>query len=294
MRQSYWVGADVGGTRLRLIAANGAAPGGRSAVREIPVPRSAGAMVEAIADLTAEVTGGGHVAAAAIGLPGQVLGARCVWVPNLRFLDGVALGDLVSARLGAPCRLLNDAQATLVAEAHEGAATGHADVLLVAVGTGIGGAYQVGGRLVRGANGCAGAFGWLPFPGYQRDADHGAWERAASGQSLERLAAPWGGAEAMFGAARAGEVKAREVAGGFGATLGAGIAALASVLDPELVVFGGGLVSAFDILGDAVAGAVREHGSPAGAGVRLVPAALGGAAGVIGALLAAVGAGNGR
>jgi glucokinase len=283
MQQSFLVGIDVGGTRLRLIAQN-AGGATRSEPVEVPVPRSVDAMVDAIETLARTVVEEARIVSTAIGLPGQVLGSRCVWVPNLRFLDGVALGELVADRLGAPCQLINDAQATLVAEAAEGAARGFDDVVLIAVGTGIGGAYQVGGRLVRGANGCAGAFGWLPFSGSRRDADHGQWEQAGSGRSLERLALPWGTTEALLAAARRGDATARAVIDGYAEVLGEGVAALASVLDPDIIVFGGGLVSAFDLLNRPMLAAVTAHGSPAGGRVRLSPAALGGSAGVIGAL----------
>lgn len=283
MGGSFCAGVDVGGTRLRL-AVQDIASGDRPAPLEIAVPRSVESMVDAIEILTREATRGKGVDTIAVGLPGQVLDSGCVWVPNLRFLDGVPLANLVTQRLGAGCRLLNDAQATLLAEVAEGAAQGCSDVVLVAVGTGIGGAYQVDGRLVQGANGCAGSFGWLPFSGSARDADHGQWEQTGSGLSLERRATPWGSTGALLKAARAGDAAARTVVTEYGAALGEGIAALASILDPEVVVFAGGLVSAFDLLRDSMTEGVAVHGSPAGSRKPLVPAALGGAAGVIGAL----------
>jgi glucokinase len=283
MRDSYCVGVDVGGTRLRLIAESTA--GGRRTVPvEVPVPRSAGDMVTQIEALARAAVGDAAIESLAVGLPGQVLDGRCVWVPNLRFLDGQPLAHAIASRLGAECHLINDAQATLVAEAGEGAAKGLADVVLLAVGTGIGGAYQVGGRIVRGANGCAGAFGWLPFPGSSRDVDHGQWERAGSGLRLEELARGWGGTSPLILAARRGDHQARRTLDDFAAILGQGAAALASVLDPGIIVFAGGLVSAFDLFKDALDHAVIEHGSPAGGTVQIVSAALGSAAGVIGAL----------
>lgn len=274
---------DVGGTRLRL-GAQDVVSGASTQSIEVPVPRSVDAMAEAITALARQLTDAGSIESVAVGLPGQVLDNRCVWVPNLRFLDGVALGDVLSARLAAPCHLINDAQATLIAEVEQGAARGCADVVLVAVGTGIGGAYQVGGRLVRGANGCAGAFGWLPFSGSRRDEDHGQWERAGSGLALDAAAREWDGTAGLLHAARTGEPAARTVLDRYGAVLGEGIAALASVLDPEVVVFAGGMVAAFELLQNSVRAAIAEHGSPAGRQVRVVPAALGSAAGLIGAL----------
>jgi predicted NBD/HSP70 family sugar kinase len=289
MRNSYCVGVDVGGTRLRLIA-QGTLDGRRTIPVEIPVPRSMSDMVSQIEVVARAAVGDAPIESLAIGLPGQVLDDRCIWVPNLRFLDGQPLARAVASRVGAPCHLINDAQATLVAESGEGAAQGVTDVVLLAVGTGIGGAYQAGGRIVRGANGCAGAFGWLPFPGSVRDADHGPWEQAGSGLRLEELAREWGGTPSLIWAARHGDQRARRALDDFAAVLGQGAAALASVLDPDLIVFAGGLVTSFDLLKEAVAEALAQHGSPAGGTVHVVPAALGSTAGVIGALRWARGA----
>jgi len=280
---SYRVGVDVGGTRLRLVAQR-ASDGDRTEPVEVPVPRSVEAMMNTIERLVQEVTGGARITALAAGLPGHVLGSRCVWVPNLRFLDGVELGELLTQRTGVPCQLINDAQATLVAEATEGAAKGLSDVVLIAVGTGIGGAFQVGGRVVRGAHGCGGSFGWLPFPFSTRDDDHGQWERVGAGMVLEELAAPWGATADLLAAARTGDAEACRVVSGYAAVLGQGAAGLASIFDPDVIVFAGGLVSAFDLLAEPMAAAVRAHGSPAGSTVQVVPAALGRSAGVIGAL----------
>jgi len=280
---TFCVGVDVGGTRLRL-AVEERDTGQRSAPVEMPVPRTVAGIVDAIEQLGRTAVAGGRIDSIAVGLPGQVLETRCIWVPNLRFLDGEPLGELIADRLGAPCRLINDAQATLLAEAAEGSAKGHADVVLVAVGTGIGGAVQLDGRLVRGAHGCAGAFGWLPFSGSTRDADHGPWEQAGSGQSLQLRAAAWGTTADVIDAARNSDRAAEEIVAGYATVLGEGIAALASVLDPDVVVFAGGLVTAWDLLREPVLTAVAAHGSPAGGRIPVVPAALGVRAGVIGAL----------
>jgi predicted NBD/HSP70 family sugar kinase len=133
----YAVGVDVGGTRVRVLAQDVAA-GTRTGVVETPVSGTTDGLVDVLAQAVASLCPDGSAGSVAVGLPGQVSGGRCVWVPNLRFLDGSPLAALVEQRLSAPCLLSNDAQATLVAEAREGAARGSADALLLAVGTGIG------------------------------------------------------------------------------------------------------------------------------------------------------------
>lgn len=279
----FLVGVDVGGTRLRLRARE-IRSGMRAEIIEIPVPESVDAMVEAIASLTRSSIGDQPIESVALGLPGRVVDNGCVWVPNLRFLDGVALGDILAARLSAPCHLINDAQATLLAEAGDGAARGCVNAMLIAVGTGIGGAFLVEGRLVRGANGSAGSFGWLTYTGSTRDEDHGQWERVGSGQALEQIGRAWGGTAGLIAAVRAGEPPARAALDRYSAVLGEGIAALASIIDPDVVVFAGGLSAAFELLRGPLVAAVSEHGSPTGRCVQVVPAALGVAAGVEGAL----------
>ena len=279
----YAVGADVGGTRVRVLVQD-LATGARSAVAERPVPRSTEGIVDVVARAAVELCAGGRVVGVAVGLPGQVTSGRCVWVPNLRFLDGSPLAAMIEQRLSAPCVLSNDAQATLVAEGREGAARGHSDALLLAVGTGIGGAVQYDGRVIRGAHGCAGSFGWLPLAGGARDSDHGEWETGASGRSLEALGEPWGSVQQMLAAARGGDARARATVAGEGRLLGRGAAALASVFDPEVVVFAGGLVQAFDLLERPIREAMADYASPAGRAVRVVPAGLGSTAGVVGAL----------
>jgi glucokinase/fructokinase len=147
---------------------------------------------------------------------------------------------------------------------------------------------MIDGHLVRGARGCAGAFGWLSFDGATPDADHGAWERVASGAALEAQAGPWDGVAPMVAAARQGDPAALQIMRDFGTRLGTGIGALASTLDPEVVVLAGGLVVSLDLIEASLVSAHRACASPSGGTVPVVAAALGTQAGVIGALLVAL------
>lgn len=281
--ESVVFGVDVGGTNLRLMAED-VRTGTRSAVHSVAVPGGIDEFADTLTTLLARVAPSASIAGLAVGLPGQVQDNRCIWIPNLRFLDGIALADLLAARVQAPCHLVNDAQATLVAEAGEGAAKGRSDVLLVAAGTGIGGAFQINGTLVRGAHGCAGSLGWLSFSNSGRDPDHGPWETAASGRALEGLARPFGDVPQLLAAARAGDATALRITDRYADLLGEGIASLASIIDPEVVVFAGGLVAALDVLHGPIMAAVSRYGSPSGRSIAVIPASLGSDAGVIGAL----------
>ena len=285
MADTLCIGVDIGGTWVRLIAQS--EPGERSDVVTISVPGTTEAIVDTVAAVAQELAAGRAISSLAIGLPGQTGREVPVWIPNLRFLDSYPLAATVSARLGTRVTLINDADATLMAESREGAAVGKPNVLLVAFGTGIGGSILVNGQIMYGRSGCAGSFGWLSLDDSAPDADHGQWEQRASGKALDVLAEPWGGASELLQAANAGELRATQVIDTFGALIGRGLAALASIFDPDLIVFSGGLTQSFDLLEGPITAACSAYASPAGRDVPLVPGKLGIHAGVVGALHAA-------
>jgi len=292
------LGIDLGGTHLRTFSAGTFA--------ESATPDGYAALLARLRSFGA--------AELAIGVPGATGPSVVSWVPALPWLDGRPLArDLSPAR----AVLANDAHLALLGEAREGAAVGLRDAVLVSVGTGIGGAILHNGRIVRGHTGTAGAFGWLPALGAAATDAHGGFELAASGRALDRLAAsaapggrnfaevvasagPGGrnfaevapgfsGGPALVDAARAGDPRAIEVLHGWAATLGAGLGAIASILDPQRIVLSGGLCEAFDTYAEPLLAAVANTASPGTRGVEIVPAALGVAAGAIGAWHAASG-----
>lgn len=271
------LGVDIGGTSLRAATR-------RDAVLTRPVPKSYDELLDAITELAPA----GPVRSVVVGLPGATGTAVPRWIPALPWLDGRPLAADLADRLGASDVVLaNDAQLALLGEAREGAARGVSDAVLVSVGTGVGGAILLGGRLVRGSHGTAGSFGWLPSAGVVATPDHGPLELAASGRALDGLAGAGRRGPDLVASAVAGHDRARAVLDGWAAALGAGIAALASIFDPERVVLAGGLSEAFDAYAEALRAAVWRAASPDARGVTIVPAALGSHAGVVGALHAA-------
>ncbi len=146
-----FVGVDVGGSGVRLVTE--ASPGGRSAVVGAPTPASYRELVDLIGKLVAETGQGTRPTSTVVGLPGTTSDDRPTWVPALRYLDGRPLAQDLREVLSGPVRLGNDAQMALYGEATEGAARGGRNVVLVTVGTGIGGAVLVEGRILRGAHG---------------------------------------------------------------------------------------------------------------------------------------------
>ena len=293
MNHAPFVGVDIGGTNLRVALGR---PGDQSSLRcdQSEVPRSYREMVDAIADMVGRLCDEAELRAqpvgcVGVGVPGTVRDGVATFVPALRFLDGQPLGRDLTKRLGVPVVLGNDAECALLAEARMGAAVGRRHVALVVVGTGIGGAMLVDGHPYRGRVGAAGAFGWLPVAG-DPDARHGAWERAASGQALAKLAAAQGlSPDDLMSSAARGEERSTQAVGTYARELGRGLAAIASVWDPELIVLGGVVSPYLAQLNPGIDRAVADWASPAGRQVPRVAATLGQRAGVLGALCMADG-----
>ena len=304
------VGLDVGGTRVAglLVGEDGEV----LARDETATPADdQDATVETILSVADSLRHEGRPAAVGVGAAGMVdFGAGVmVSAPNLVWRH-VPIRDLVARHTGLPCLLDNDANTAAWGEFRLGAGRGRRHVLVVTVGTGIGGGIIADGALYRGAHGFAAEIGHVivePDGPVCGCGNRGCWEQVASGRALDRL-----GAEAALSdpgsaiarlaageevrgrhvtrAAADGDPQARRILGQVGRRLGEGIAGLVNILDPEIVVVGGGVAEAGDLLlgpaREAFVGAVED---PAGRPpVPLLPAALGNDAGAIGAALLAL------
>ena len=217
--------------------------------------------------LVAEVVDG-PLSSVGCGLPGTSDGVRARFVPALPWVEGRAVRDDLAAVLGAPCLLALDGHLTLLAEATEGAARGRSAAILVAVGTGIGGAIMLGGRIWRGFRGSAGSWGWLPAEGAADDSQHGQLElRRASGNALSAaLSSRWNSRTSSLRRAQATALRSRGDRAGAALRLGRGVAALASATDPEVMLIGGGLSRAMDVVGPPLQRSFGSSRRPTGGG----------------------------
>jgi glucokinase len=303
------VGVDVGGTKVLALALD---ESGRRIGKEArrPTPKGSDALLDAIVGVITEVrASAGEVSAVGVGVPGLVDRSGCLAVgPNLPGITELPFRDELQGRMGLPVSVDNDATCATWAEVKLGAARGASEAFMVTLGTGIGGGVVTSGRLQRGHNGFAGEPGHMvvdpdgiPCPCGRR----GCWERYASGSGLGRLAREAaesgkgarlielaGDAELVRGehvaaAAREGDAEAIEVFRQFGWWAALGIANLVNLLDPEIVVVGGGLVEAGEVVLGPIRSAARELELAAEyrPDVPIVPAVLGGDAGAIGAAL---------
>jgi glucokinase len=291
-------GVDVGGTKILALAVDAAAGRQVSEPVRVPTPKlDADALVDAIAGAVERVEAGmgTPVGAVGIGLPGLVDRAGVlVMGPHLPGIRNHPFAAAFEVRLRRPVVVDNDAVCGAWAEHHLGAAVGVTDAVLVTLGTGIGAGLIAGGRVQRGAHGFAGEPGHMvvdPDGPPCECGRRGCWEQYASAHGLSRLA---GGrpSEEVVAAALAGEREAIEAVERVAWWFALGVANLVAVLDPEVVVVGGGLVEAGPIVLDPMR---RAYGELVMAGdvrpaVAIVPAVLGERANAVGAaLLAAAG-----
>ncbi len=222
---------------------------------------------------------------------GQVIYAN----DNLPGWTGMELGRRLGAAVGLPVYADNDVNAMALAEALRGAGAGRRVVVVVAVGTGIGGALVLDGQLFRGATGVAGELGHIPV--VMRGAlcvcgKRGCLEAYASGP---RIAAAYTRAASLSGAvelpevtaqARAGDPLARAALARAGRRIGWALAGLVNTLNPDMLIVGGGVAEAGDLLLTPLRAALRAQAQgPASTAVEVRPALLGADAALLGAAL---------
>jgi glucokinase len=274
---------DLGGTRLR--AALFEAECKTEPLGDWPAPANLEAFRRRVADLI-DAHG---VSKIGVAVPGLASGAACCWAPNLPYLDGV---DLARMFFGVTVALGNDAQLALLAEAALGAARKASDVILLAIGTGIGSAVLADGRIVRGSGGAAASFGWacadLADAG---DRTLGWLERNSSGTALDAIArrAGWTDARALIAAAREGDRAGLKALEKPCSALGATIAGAVALLGSQSVIVSGGVAEGIDALAPLILPVLKRHLPLHLRDVTLTPAQFGARASLVGAGLAAHG-----
>jgi len=280
---------DLGGTKLATAIVD---RGGQFLASEKhPVVRTspAATMEQMVAQCHVAVKSAGvdwhDISRVGLIVPGVADAAGCVWAPNLWGDANVPVAAELARRIPAPLTMESDRAGYVVGEQWLGVARDLADVVFVAVGTGIGVGILAGGRLIRGAGGVAGAAGWMALTGEFRElySSVGCWEAEAAGPALARAAGRTS-AEAVVADARAGNAVCLSAIGRAGDTLGLGIANLVSIFNPQIVVLGGGLMQAGDLFLARIRTTVRKWANPRSANqVRIELSMLGDKAGLLGA-----------
>lgn len=303
------IGVDLGGTNLKAAVVDGALQV-HASIERVIAGLGREELLAALAAAVGELRESAEVEVEAVGLGVAALfddrRGLAVSSTHLPFA-GVAIGALMEERLGLPVFVDNDANVALIAEHRHGAAQGEGVALLVALGTGVGGAIAFDGELYRGSQGAAGEVGHIVLspdgpdcgPGCR---SRGCLEAFVSGSALARegRAAAAARPDSALGralrdgrvidgplvteSALAGERVALEILTTLGEWLGLGLLSLANVLDPDVIVVGGGVSGAGElileparrVLAERAPTLISEH-------VAIRPARFGARAGVLGA-----------
>ena len=292
------IGVDVGGTKVAAARIVG------TEVRDLVVHPTdlsgSDALLAGIEAAIREVAGAsGQPDAVGIGMPSQIDFATGTIVSSVNIpFEGVALGEELTGRLGVPVYLENDANCAALAEAQFMGDHPAQHLVMLTLGTGVGGGVVIGGRIFRGASGLGAELGHTVIdadgpecPG--RCPNRGCLEALCSGTALEREATARNRGERVKGraveeAARNGDAGSQELLDDLGRWLGIGISNFVNVYEPDLSVIGGGLSAAADLfLDDAVAEARRRALPALVDRVTVTVAKAGNDAGVIGAGLVA-------
>ena len=296
MKAQRTIGIDVGGTKILAGVVERDGNVLRTERRDTPTD-STEAFLEGLAEVV-DALRDETVAAVGIGIPSTIdqragSSVFSVHVP----LEGVPLRERGEHYLGLPVAVDNDANAAAVAEWTIGAGRGTQHMVMLTLGTGIGGGLILGGRLYRGSTGAAAELGHLviEFDGPECRGSctgRGHFEWFVSGSAADDLAHELLGADAdakaLVAAARAGDERAAGAFVEMGRRLGAGMASVVNAFDPELIVVGGGFGEALDLMLDPALETLRRDALPPGRDhVRVVSGELGEEAGMVGAGLIA-------
>ncbi|MFT4912869.1 MAG: fructokinase [Brevundimonas sp.] len=289
------IGVDFGDTKIEAAALDG--DGGFLARLREPNPGTYDAALATVVRLVERIERDlGRRGSIGLAVPGSVSpttgrmrNANSTWLNNRPFRE-----DLEAA-LGRPVRLANDANCLALSEAVDGAASGAAVVFAVIIGTGCGGGLVVNGQLVPGANGLAGEWGHvaLPWPTAEELPGpacwcglHGCLETWISGTGFQRDHTAMTGqvlrAEAIVAAAGAGDRDATASMDRYADRLARALAMVINLVDPDVVVMGGGLSNIADLY-PRVTAAVDRHAFADSLVTRIVPARWGDSSGVRGA-----------
>ena len=309
MRTSYAIGVDVGGTR---IAAGLVERKGRMVKEERTLtPKEAGpfAIVDAIIDLIEEVSNGTHpseIAGIGVGLPAQIdfLKQSVEFCTNLP-LAGIDVRSLIMSRVRHSVAIDNDGNCAGIGESRYGAAKKTRDFVMITLGTGVGGALFFSGEPYRGSRGLGAEIGHMvirldgpPCPcggrGHiesflGRPAIAAQGREAAGGRRGLAIREQAGGdpervtAEDVVNAALKGDECAREILLEAGAILGEALVGIVNLLNPHLIVVGGGIGESCAFLVERAAEVIDEGALAGRRDVKVVQAELGNDAGVLGA-----------
>ena len=287
MVNSQVIGIDLGGTAIKL---GRFAPDGtclQSLTVATPQPATPEAVVAAMVDAIAQIDPPQHTIAIGVGTPGpaDAAGRIAKVAINLQGWHDVPLADWLEAKTSLPTIVANDANCAGLGEAWLGAGRRFQNLILLTLGTGVGGAIILDGKLFVGHQGAAGELGLItlnPDGPKCNSGNQGSLEQSVSVTAIRRRTAK---EPAELGAlAQAGDPDALTFWQEYGKDLGIGLTSLIYVLTPEAIVIGGGVSASAEFFLPSVKAEIEQRVLPTSRlGLQILPAELGNSAGIVGA-----------
>ena len=290
------IGIDLGGTAIKLGRFSEDGTCHQSLTVPTPQPATPEAVLAAMADAITQLNPTANsVKAIGVGIPGpaDATGRIARVAINLKNWHDVPLADWLEAKTGLPTVLANDANCAGLGEAWLGAGRNFKNLILLTLGTGVGGAIIQDGKLFVGHTGTAGELGLItinPDGPECNSGNRGSLEQYISVQGIRRDT----GLEPLEVAnlAKAGDAKALEYWQKYGRYLGAGLANFIYILTPEAIIIGGGISAGAEYFLPTVKAEIEQRVLPSSReGLQLLIAELGNQAGIVGAAKLAIGNG---
>lgn len=307
-----YIGIDIGGTKILAIVATAEGTIVGRAIRDTDATRPTDAIVATMADAASEATADAtvdpsRIVAAGIASAGAIdtKAGTLIWAPQMQTMANTPIVDTFRQHWDIPTGVANDANLAALAEQRYGAGRGNDNVLFITVSTGIGGGIVLNGEMYAGAGGFAGEVGHMSVDAHGplgRSTTPGAWESLCSGIALARITTERimaGEPSSLEDVTASGEIDARhifealrnndplaiDVVGDAIENMGVALAGVVNILNPGVIVIGGGLSNEWEAY-IAPSVAIMREISFAGAGAHtpVVPPELGVDAGALGAI----------
>jgi glucokinase len=281
------IGIDLGGTAIKLGRFNQDGSCLQSLTVATPQPATPEAVLAKIVDAIAQIDPENQTVAIGVGTPGptDATGRIALVAINLAGWQDVPLADWLETKTGKPTILANDANCAGLGEAWLGAGRQFQNLILLTLGTGVGGAIILDGKLFVGHQGAAGELGLItlnPDGPMCNSGNQGSLEQYASVTAIRRRT---GKEPVELGTlAQEGDAEALTFWQEYGKDLGIGLTSLIYVLTPQAIIIGGGVSASFEFFLPAVTKEIEQRVIPTSrVGLKILPAELGNSAGMVGA-----------
>ncbi len=273
------IAVDIGGTNIRvaLIESSGDSILERTSY---PIDKRGGEkvveqIIQLIKPLIKDTKGIG------ITIAGAVTSDGLVWAPNIAGWKDLPLEKTLKEEFDVNVMVKDDRSSMIIGESHFGVAKGYKNVAYIIIGTGIAAGLMIEGKVYAGSRDLAGSIGWLITDGkIRQDLPHGNFESKVGGLALEKKFGMNG--QKLGEMASKGDLKALESLNRLGEEIGIGIVDLVTVVDPEIVVIGGGVSKSWKYIEKGIRHTLNEWGHPILKDIKVVCSSLSDNAGILG------------